>query len=185
AGNAADAVGRAAERFGGLDVVVNCAAIHNEWARIGEMPVESWDETIAINLSGAFYVCRAALPTMVETGGGSIVNITSVGGLRAWRLVGPYNASKAGLELLTRTIAVEYAADGVRANCIAPGVIDSGITGDVLERDPSGREDLEAMHPLGRLGLAEEVAEAAVWLASDQASFTTGTTLAVDGGFLA
>lgn len=183
--SAIDAVQTAAEKLGGLDVVVNSAAIHNEWARIGELPVETWDETIAVNLSGAFYICRAALPIMVEGGGGAIVNITSVAGFRAWQLVGPYNAAKAGLELLTRTIAVEYAADGIRANCLAPGVIDAGISDDVLERDPSLREPTIAMHPLGRFGLAEEVAEATIWLASDQSSFTTGSTLTVDGGFLA
>lgn len=183
--SASDAVRAAAERLGGLDVVVNSAAIANDWARTGELPIETWDETIAINLSGAFYICRAALPIMVEGGGGTIVNITSVAGSRAWQLVGPYSASKAGLEMLTRTIAVEYAADGIRANCLAPGVIDTGISDDILERDPSLREPTIAMHPLGRFGLAEEIAEAAVWLASDQSSFTTGSTLTVDGGFLA
>ena len=185
ASSATGAVEKAAVELGGLDVVVNSAAVHNEWGRIGELSVETWDETIAINLSGTFYICRAALPVMVDGGGGTIVNITSVAGHRAWQTVGPYNASKAGVELLTRTIAVEYAADGIRANCIAPGVVDAGISDDVLARDPSLREPTEALHPLGRFGEAEEVAEATVWLASDQSSFTTGSTLGVDGGFLA
>ena len=183
--NAARAVETAAGQLGGLDVVLNSAAIHNEWGRIGELSVETWDETIAINLSGTFYVCRAALPIMVAGGGGAIVNITSVGADRAWQMVGPYCASKAGVELLTRTIAIEYAADGVRANCLAPGVIDAGISDDVFADNPELREANEALHPLGRFGLAEEVAEAAVWLASDQSTFTTGSTLTVDGGFLA
>ena len=103
--------------------------------------------------------------------------------MRAWEEDAAYNASKAGVELLTRTIAVEYGPRGVRANCVAPGVIDAGMT-DVIT-DASERAALVAKQPLGRMGLAEEVAEAAVWLASDASSFTTGTTLTVDGGFLA
>ena len=111
------------------------------------------------------------------------MNISSVAGERAWAEDVAYNASKAGVELLTRTIAVEYAAQGVRANCLAPGVIDAGMTDDLPDGDE--RERLRGLHPLGRFGTAEEVAEAAVWLLSDAASFTTGTTLRVDGGFLA
>ena len=176
------AVDHAADLLGGLDAVVNAAAVDCEWKPVGELSIESWDETIAVNLSGTFYVCRAALPLLVEAGGGSIVNVTSVAGLRAWALDSAYNASKAGVEMLTRTIAVEYGPRGVRANCLAPGVIDAGMTDSVT--GSADRAELVALHPIGRMGSAEEVAEAAVWLCS-AASFTTGTTLAVDGGFLA
>jgi NAD(P)-dependent dehydrogenase (short-subunit alcohol dehydrogenase family) len=182
ASEAARAVDEAVAAFGGLDAVVNAAAIDTVWRPVGELPVEEWDRAIAVNLSGTFYVCRAALPHLVERGG-AIVNLTSVAGLRAWEEDAAYNASKAGVELLTRTISVEYGLRGVRANCLAPGVIDAGMT-DVIT-DPEEREALVRKHPLGRLGRAEEVAEAAVWLASDASSFTTGTTLTVDGGFLA
>ena len=175
------AVGEAAAALGGLDAVVNAAAIDTSWRPVGELPVEEWDLAMAINLSGTFYVCRAALPHLEE--GSSIVNFTSVAGVRAWAEDAAYNASKAGVELLTRTIAVEYGPRGVRANCVAPGVIDAGMTDLVV--DAGERQELVAKHPLGRLGLAEEVAEAVVWLASDRSSFTTGTTLTVDGGFLA
>jgi NAD(P)-dependent dehydrogenase (short-subunit alcohol dehydrogenase family) len=175
------AVGAAARALGGLDTVVNAAAVDTSWRPVGELPVEEWDRAIAVNLSGTFYVCRAALPHLEE--GGAIVNFTSVAGVRAWAEDAAYNASKAGVELLTRTIAVEYGPRGVRANCIAPGVIDAGMTDLVV--DAGEREALVAKHPLGRLGLAEEVAEAVVWLASDGSSFTTGATLTVDGGFLA
>ena len=178
----ATAVHHAAGLLGGLDTVVNAAAVDCEWQPVGELSVESWDRTIATNLSGTFYVCRAALPWLVEAGGGSIVNVTSVAGLRAWALDSAYNASKAGVEMLTRTIAVEYGARGVRANCLAPGVIDAGMTDSVTA--PADREELVRLHPLGRMGSAEEVAEGAVWLCSS-GSFTTGTTLVVDGGFLA
>ncbi len=182
ASEAARAVDEAVAAFGGLDAVVNAAAIDTVWRPVGELPVEQWDRAIAVNLSGTFYVCRAALPHLVERGG-AIVNLTSVAGLRAWEEDAAYNASKAGVELLTRTISVEYGSRGVRANCLAPGVIDAGMT-DVIT-DPEEREVLVRKHPLARLGRAEEVAEAAVWLASDASSFTTGTTLTVDGGFLA
>lgn len=177
------AVRRAADALGGLDTVVNAAAVDCVWKPVGEMPVESWDETVAVNLSGTFYVCRAALPFLLDAGGGSIVNVTSVAAHRAWALDSAYNASKAGVEMLTRTIAVEYGPHAVRANCLAPGVIDAGMTDAVTS--PSDRAELVGLHPLGRMGSAEEVAEAAVWLCSSAASFMTGTTIAVDGGFLA
>ena len=171
------------ELLGGIDCVVNAAAIDCPWVRTGEMPVESWDDTIAVNLSGTFYVCRAALPFMVDGGGGAIVNVTSVAAHRVWPRDVAYGVSKAGVEMLTRTIAVEYGADGIRANSLAPGVVDAGMT-DVVT-NAAERSELTAMHPVGRMGRTEEVAEAAVWLASDASSFTTGTTLTVDGGFLA
>lgn len=174
-------VGTAVQALGGLDIVVNAAAIDTSWKPVGELPVQEWDEAIAVNLSGTYYVCRAALPHLER--GGSIVNFTSVAGVRAWAEDAAYTASKAGVELLTRTIAVEYGARGIRANCVAPGVIDAGMTDLVV--DAGERRELVAKHPLGRLGLAAEVAEAVVWLASDRSSFTTGATLTVDGGFLA
>ena len=167
--------------LGGLDVVVNAAAIDTGWARAGDMELGVWDDTIAINLSGTYYVCRAALALLEN--GSAIVNITSVAGIKAWAEDVAYNASKAGVELLTRTIAVEYATAGIRANCLAPGVIDGGLT-DVVTA-PEERDQLVAMHPMRRMGIVPEVAEAAVWLASDASSFTTGATLTVDGGFTA
>jgi NAD(P)-dependent dehydrogenase (short-subunit alcohol dehydrogenase family) len=177
------AVGRLSEALDGLDGLVTAAAVDCAWAPTGEMQLAEWDRTIAVNLSGAFYCCRFALPHLVAAGSGTIVNITSVAGERAWAEDVAYNASKAGVELLTRTIAVEYAARGVRANCLAPGVIDAGMTNDLPAGDE--RDRLRRLHPAGRFGTAEEVAEAAVWLLSDAASFTTGATLRVDGGFLA
>ena len=180
---AAHAVDRAYKSLGAIDVLVNAAAVDCDWVPSAELSLESWDRTIAVNLSGAFYVSRAALPVMAAGGGGAVVSITSVAGHRVWSHDVAYGVSKAGLEMLTRTIAVEYAEHGIRANCVAPGVIDAGMT-DVIE-DLEERRQLVAMHPLGRMGRAEEVAEAVVWLASEESAFTTGTTLTVDGGFLA
>jgi NAD(P)-dependent dehydrogenase (short-subunit alcohol dehydrogenase family) len=179
---AAAAVERATALLGGLDAVVNAAAIDCDWAPVGEMAIDTWDRTIAINLSGTFYVCRAALPHLVADGGGTIVNFTSVAGYKVWAEDVAYNASKAGVDMLTRTIAVEYGPRGVRANCLAPGVIDAGMT-DVVT-DAGERDELVRMHAIPRMGLASEVAEAAVWLASDASAFTTGSVLRVDGGFL-
>lgn len=177
------AVTSAHRRMGGLDVLVNGAAIDTGWAPSADMELGVWDSTIAINLSGTYYTCRAAIPLMVAGGGGSIVNITSVAGHKAWAEDVAYNASKAGVHQMTKTMAVEYATQGIRANCLAPGVIDGGLT-DVVTED-ADRDMLVKMHPMMRMGTTDEVAEAAVWLASDASSFTTGWTLAVDGGFLA
>jgi NAD(P)-dependent dehydrogenase (short-subunit alcohol dehydrogenase family) len=183
AAEVAERVSAAHAQLGGLDIVVNGAAIDTGWALAAAMELDIWDRTIQTNLSGTYYVCRAAIPLMVAGGGGKIVNITSVAGHKAWAEDVAYNASKAGVSQMTKTIAVEYAAAGIRANCLAPGVIDAGLTDTVTE--PADREMLVAMHPMARMGTVAEVAEAAVWLASDASSFTTGATIAVDGGFLA
>lgn len=175
-------VDRAAEMLGGLDCLVHAAGVDCEWAPVGEMTVETWDETVRINLSGTFYVCRAALPHLVAAGDSSIVTMTSVAAYRVWPHDAAYNASKAGVDMLTRTIAVEYGSQGVRANCLAPGVIDGGMTDEI--EDESERERLARAHAIPRLGLVDEVAEAAVWLASGASSFTTGSVLRVDGAFL-
>jgi len=181
---AADAVARSSQLMGGVNVVVNAAAVDTGWARTADISVSTWDETIRVNLSGTYYVCRAAIPLLVAAGGGSIINVTSIGAKRALESDAAYNASKAGVELLTRTIAREYGPNGVRANCVAPGVIDAGITNREIT-DPEERTSLARLHSLQRLGRPEEVAEAIVWLASSASTFTTGSTLLVDGGFLA
>lgn len=180
--DAAACVAEVEAQLGGLDLLVTAAAIDTGWARAAELDLDLWKATIDINLNGTYYLCRAALPGMVRRGGGSIVTVTSVAGHKAWAEDAAYNASKAGVDLLTRTIAVEYAADGIRANCVAPGVIDAGLT-DVVTAEAE-RQALIDQHPIGRMGTVAEVAEAVVWLGSDAASFTTGSTVRVDGGFL-
>lgn len=178
----AAAVEEAAALLGGLDTLVAAAAVDCEWLPVGELSVASWDTTIAVNLSGVFYTCRAALPHLVASGRGAIVALTSVAAYRAWPNDAAYSASKAGVDMLVRQIAVEYGPLGVRANALAPGVIDGGMTDAVT--DPAERERLARLHAIPRLGRLEEVAEAAVWLASDAASFTSGSVLRVDGAFL-
>jgi NAD(P)-dependent dehydrogenase (short-subunit alcohol dehydrogenase family) len=183
AGALETAIDGLAEELGGLDGLVTAAAMDCAWAPTGEMDLGEWDRTIATNLSGAFYTCRFALPHLLAAGRASIVNITSVAGIRAWAEDVAYNASKAGVELLTKTLAVEYAGRGVRANCLAPGVIEGGMTDDLPSDEE--RERLQRLHPARRFGEPEEVAHAAVWLLSERSSYVTGTTLPVDGGFLA
>ncbi|MCS7007254.1 MAG: SDR family oxidoreductase [Gaiellaceae bacterium] len=178
----AAAVDEAAALLGGLDTLVAAAAVDCEWLPVGELSVASWDATIAVNLSGVFYACRAALPHLVAAGGGSIIALTSVAAYKVWPNDAAYCASKAGVDMLVRQIAVEYGAQGVRANSLAPGVIDGGMTDTVT--DPEERKRLAEMHAIPRLGRVAEVAEAAVWLASDAASFTSGSVLRVDGAFL-
>jgi NAD(P)-dependent dehydrogenase (short-subunit alcohol dehydrogenase family) len=172
----------AAQLLGGIDCLVHAAGVDCEWAPVADMTVQTWDETVTTNLSGTFYVCRAALPHLVAAGGGSIVTLTSVAAYRVWPHDAAYGASKAGVDMLTRTIAVEYGSQGVRANCISPGVIDGGMTDEI--EDETEREQLARSHAIPRLGLVEEVAEAAVWLASDASAFTSGSVLRVDGAFL-
>ena len=180
--SAREGVDRAAELLGGLDVLIHAAAVDCEWAPVGEMTVATWDQTVQTNLNGTFYVCRAAIPHLLAAGGGSIVTLTSVAAYRVWPHDAAYSASKAAVDMLTRTIAVEYGRHGIRANCISPGVVDAGMTDEIVDEDERAR--LAALHALPRLGLAEEVAEAAVWLASDASSFTSGSVLRVDGAFL-
>lgn len=177
------AIDAVAAELGGLDGLVTAAAIDCAWAPTGEMDLGEWERTIRTNLSGAFYSCRFALPHLVRAGEAAIVNITSVAGLKAWAEDVAYNASKAGVELLTRTLAVEYAAQGVRANCVAPGAIDAGMTDDLPSDEE--RERVLRLHPARRFGEPEEIAHAVVWLLSRRSSYVTGATLPVDGGFLA
>jgi len=177
--------------FGRLDVLVNNAGIlPTTWYhRVEDMPDSVWDRILAVNLTGVFLMSRAAIPVIRTAGGGSIVSVSSVQGLQSMPLVGAYGATKAAILSLTRTMALELAGEGIRVNAICPGTIDSELVRG-LARAEGG--DLDATlvrygqgHPIGRLGLPEDVANAAVFLASDRASFITGEYLTVDGGYMA
>jgi NAD(P)-dependent dehydrogenase (short-subunit alcohol dehydrogenase family) len=177
------AVARTVERHGRIDVVVNSAGVR-EIGDAYSLPTEEWDNVIAVNLSGTFYVCQAAARRMRETGGGSIVNIASVGGLVGLSHRPAYTASKHGVVGLTKSLARDLAADGIRVNVICPGLIRTPLTEQYFG-DGSFERSLAATVPLGRHGEARDVANAALYLASDLGSYVNGTALTVDGGWLA
>lgn len=173
----------ALERTGRLAVAVNCAAIRGPAVSVADHDLASWRRLMSVNLDGAFLCLRAELRAMRAGGGGAIVNVASVLGLRGHPSAPAYATAKHGLVGLTRSAALAHAVDGIRVNAVCPGYIRTpmltGASG--AER----RAGLAGLHPLGRLGEPEEVADLVGWLASDQASFVTGALYAVDGGLLA
>lgn len=177
------AVAEVLEEFGRIDVLVNNAAIAvaDELTSISD---EDWDREIAVALGGAFRLIREVVPVMTERGGGAIVNIGSVNAHSAYGQEA-YSAAKAGIESLARSTAVRYAAAGVRANTVVPGTVRTSAWDARLAADPGVLEEAARMYPLGRVGEPEDVAAAVAFLASDDASWITGTSLLVDGGLIA
>ena len=179
-------VGDACEALGGLDVLVNAAGIAGGGpAHLVEE--SAWNRVLDVNLKGTWLASKHALPAMLGAGGGSIVHIASVEGLEGFEGGSAYNASKGGVVLLTRNMAIDYGRRGIRVNAVCPGFIETPLLESVLG-DPSMatyRERIREAHHLGRLGRPEEIAQAALFLASDEASFVTGVALPVDGGFTA
>lgn len=168
-----------------LDIVVNAAGVEGIGTVI-DIDRAEWERVIGVNLTGTFLVCKHVLPIMVAAGGGSVVNLSSVEGLEAIQSQPAYSASKGGVVLLTRNLAIDFGAAGVRVNCLCPGLIRTPMTEMLF--DPAIaeiRDRFIAQHMLGRAGLPEEIASAALFLASDDASFVTGHALVVDGGFTA
>jgi NAD(P)-dependent dehydrogenase (short-subunit alcohol dehydrogenase family) len=172
----------AIDRFGGLHVACNNAGIGGEIAPVGEMTVEGWRKVIDINLSGVFYAMRAQIPRMLEAGGGAIVNMASILGAVGQGGSSAYVAAKHGVLGLTKTAALEYSPRGIRINAVGPGYIDTPLLAGLPAQALAA---LVALHPIGRLGRSEEVAELVTWLSSDRASFVAGAYYPVDGGFLA
>jgi NAD(P)-dependent dehydrogenase (short-subunit alcohol dehydrogenase family) len=173
------------ERFGRLDFAFNNAGIEGVQAQTADCTIENWNRTIAVNLTGVFLCMREEIPRMLETGGGAIVNNSSVAGLVGFAGIPAYAASKHGILGLTKTAALEYATQGVRVNAVCPGVIDTEMITRFTNGDAAIAEQLTQTEPVGRLGAATEIASSVVWLCSDGASFVTGHALAVDGGFVA
>lgn len=176
----------AVERFGGLNVLYNNAGIfHPDDGGTIETAEGIWDRVIDINLKGVWLACRYGIPALLRSGGGSIINVASF-----VALVGAatpqiaYTASKGGVLAMTREIAVEYARRGIRANALCPGPIETPMLAELLS-DPQRRARRLVHIPIGRFGQAEEVARAALWLASDESSLMTGATVVVDGGITA
>ncbi len=178
------AVATAADQFGKLDILVNNAGIF-KLGLVEETSPELWDEIMDINSKGVFLGTKHAIPEMRKAGGGSIVNISSVAGLIGTQYSAAYGASKGSVRLLTKATATTYAKEGIRANSVHPGVIETPMTAPNLLNDDEARERSIARHPLGRVGQPEDVAYGVLFLASDESSFMTGSELVIDGGLTA
>jgi NAD(P)-dependent dehydrogenase (short-subunit alcohol dehydrogenase family) len=168
-------------RHGRIDVVVNNAGIIDQ-ATLTELDLEAWDKVVAVNQTGVMLGMRAAIPRMVRAGGGSIVNISSIWGSVASGGAASYHATKAAVRNLTKNAAVTYATDGVRANSIHPGIVGTEL---VLAQAKEKTDWVVGQTPMGRVGEPAEIANGALFLASDEASYITGTELYIDGGFTA
>jgi NAD(P)-dependent dehydrogenase (short-subunit alcohol dehydrogenase family) len=179
-------VGRVVADHGRLDVVVNAAGVAGG-GPVHQLDAAEWDRVVDVNLKGTYLVCKHALAAMVEQRSGSIVNIASIEGIEGTEGGSVYNASKGGVVLLTKNMAIDYGRLGIRVNCICPGFIDTPMLRSVMEFEAMAqvRERIREEHKLGRFGRPEEIASAALFLASDDASFVTGHALVVDGGFTA
>jgi len=181
-----DAVAATVRTFGRLDILVNNAGNLFHAGRLHETSDQIWDETFDVFMKGTFRFIRAAIPQMLQQGGGSILNISTTAGLKA--IPGfeahAYHAAKAGVIMLTKTVAVHYAKQNIRCNCICPaGVVTPPVA--AMLQDPKAKAWFEGIHPMGRLGQPEEIAEATVYFASDESRWTTGSILTVDGGMMA
>jgi len=185
AGGVREMIERAVTTYGRLDCAFNNAGIEGEMATTAECSEENFDRTIAINLKGVWLCMKYEIPQMLEQGGGAIVNCASIAGLVGFPNLPAYTASKGGIVQLTRTAALEYAQSGIRVNALCPGVIHTPMVDRITNRDPETEAQFTAMEPIGRMGAPEEMAEAALWLCSDAASFVTGHPLVADGGMVA
>ena len=179
------AVGAALDAWGRLDCAYNNAGISGPAHPVAEMPEEQFDRALAVMLKGVFLCMKYELPPMLERRAGAIVNCASGAGLIGFPGQSGYVAAKHGVVGLTKAAALEYAASGVRVNAICPGTARTGIVEDWVGDDPELERQVTALHPVGRIAEPEEIAQAALWLCGDQASFVTGSALSVDGGYVA
>ncbi len=174
-------------QFGRLDVIVNNAG-YGTFGTVVDIDEAEWDALMAVNVRGVYLCCKYAIPAMKATGGGAIVNVASVVASIGIRNRAAYVASKGAVAALTRAIALDHVAEGIRCNAIAPGTIDTPYYDDVMARAPDPvafRKGLEARQPIGRLGTAEEMADCILFLASDESRFAVGAIVTIDGGMTA
>jgi 3-oxoacyl-[acyl-carrier protein] reductase len=178
-------VARTVDEFGGLDVLVNNAAAVDEGHSYDaeELDPDSWDRQLRVNLRSVYYLSRLAIPHLRARGGGSIVNVSSVGSLVVWEKAAAYLTSKGAINQLTRSMAIDFQPDEIRVNAVLPGWIRTEIEEKRLAENPNAIEEALAVRSIRRLGKPSEIASAALFLASDDASYVTGTCLVVDGGW--
>jgi NAD(P)-dependent dehydrogenase (short-subunit alcohol dehydrogenase family) len=172
------------KNYGRLDFACNNAGIPGEENLIADYTIEGWQKLIAVNLSGVFYCIKYEIPKILESGGGAIVNIASILGRVGFTGAPAYVTAKHGVVGLTKNAAIEYGKEGIRINAVGPGFIHTPMISELAE-DEETYQQLKSLHPIGRLGKPEEVAELVVWLCSEKASFVTGAYYPVDGGYLA
>jgi NAD(P)-dependent dehydrogenase (short-subunit alcohol dehydrogenase family) len=175
----------AVDHFGKLDVLVNNAGVDGAMAPIADSPLEAFDALMAVNLRGVFVMTKHAIPYLLKSDASSVINISSGSVMKSPPGMAPYCASKAAVISLTKVGAVEYASYGLRMNVVLPGVIETPLATALFEQAPDFKQMLLAQHPIGRMGQPSEIAAAVAFLASDDARFITGATLAVDGGYTA
>jgi NAD(P)-dependent dehydrogenase (short-subunit alcohol dehydrogenase family) len=178
-------IAAAVSKYGKLDCAHNNAGIEGVPAPLCDCADENWDKTIAINLTGVYLCCKAEVAQFLKQGGGAIVNTASVAGLAGFAGLPAYTASKHGVNGLTKQIALDYAKANIRVNSVCPGVIHTPMVDRFTGGDPAAFAAMEAMEPVGRMGKPEEIADAVVYLCTDQASFVTGINMPVDGGYIA
>jgi NAD(P)-dependent dehydrogenase (short-subunit alcohol dehydrogenase family) len=179
----AESVDALCQARGQLDVAVNCAGILGPTGPLHETATEAYRELMAVNLDGMFHCLKHQLRQMYRAGRGSIVNVSSAAGTVGFPSAAAYTAAKHGVVGLTKTCAIDYAERNIRVNAIAPGGVDTPLIRATTCATPEGQQMIESMHPVKRLGRPDEIANAALFLASDQASFITGSVVAVDGGW--
>ena len=186
--NAADVkamVDAAVERYGRLDYAHNNAGIVGGGATVVDMPEETWNQGIGVMLTGVFLCLKYEIPAILEQSGGAIVNTSSGAGIIGFPTMANYVAAKHGVIGLTKTAALEYATSGIRINAVCPGTARSKMVDDWIGGDPAKEAEVAALHPIGRIAEAEEIANAVLWLCSDAASFMIGHAMVVDGGYTA
>ena len=171
--------------FGRLDFGINNAGIGGTQQLLHETELATWNKIVDVNLTGTFNCMKHEIRHMLAQGGGAIVNVSSIAGLRGTPKLYPYVASKHGVTGLTKVAALDYSAQGIRVNSVHPGAIRTEALARYIEAVPPAGEAIAALHPIGRIGESKEVADAIVWLCSDDAAFVTGHTMAVDGGAMA
>ena len=182
--HARSAVAQAVRAFGKLDILINNAGVGEFGKVLHETDEATWNEMLAINLTGTYRMIKAAVPDMIKAGGGSIVNVSSVASLVGIPMIAAYSASKGGMDALTRCVAMDYAQQKIRCNSVCPGLVDTPMASGLIN-NPEALAQIMTAYPLGRPGTSEEIAKLILYLASDESSWVTGSIFPIDGGMTA
>lgn len=171
--------------YGRLDIGINNAGIGGKFARFADQTLADWNQMLAVNLSGVFYCMQAEIRQMLVQGGGKIVNLSSIAGVRGMPMGGPYSATKHGVIGLTKTAALEYVRKNIRVNAVCPVYTHSAMVDELINTGPEMEERMRRVIPIGRFGQPEEIAQAILWLCADENAFCTGQAIQLDGGLTA